>query len=240
MHLRISRYFPSRIALRPQSSRRMCIRSGPSGSPARFVPVTIDTYDEIAWPEALRGNRRKKVGRSAMRGMTFSIPTTARWTRGRTAPIRPFPSLVTRTSDPVSATRKFAPETPIPAERNFARRCLRAIPTSSGMLSVRGSPRGRPDGGGRLPGELDDELPEVGLDHRDARSLKRLVEGNLLGRHRFRLDGEGDSLVPRDPRGDLPRLRGVSRDVHDDSPLFRLLGEAAQVRVGLGLALPLD
>ena len=78
-----------------------------------------------------------------MRGMTFSIPTTARWTRGRTVPIRPFPSLVTSTTEPVSATRKFPPEMPIPAERNFARRCFRAIPTSSGMLSVRGSPRWR-------------------------------------------------------------------------------------------------
>ena len=100
----------------------MCIRSGPSGSPARLVPVTIDTYDEIAWPVALRGSSRRKVGKSAMRGRTFSIPTTARWTRGRIVPIRPFPSLVTRTTEPVSATRKFPPETPIPAERNFDRR----------------------------------------------------------------------------------------------------------------------
>jgi hypothetical protein len=45
--------------------------------------------------------------------------------------IRPLPSDSTTTSDPVSATAKFTPEIPTLADRNFARRWLRAALVSS-------------------------------------------------------------------------------------------------------------
>ena len=89
---------------------------------------------------ALRDSSRRKTGRSAIRGTTFSIPATTRWTRGSSAPARAFPSFETRTTDPVSATRKFAPDTPIPAEGKLPLRRFRAIAASSWTSSDGGSP----------------------------------------------------------------------------------------------------
>ncbi len=51
---------------------------------------------------------------------------TATCTRGTVVHSRPFPSFVTSTIEPVSATPKFAPETPRSARRNSARNRSRA------------------------------------------------------------------------------------------------------------------
>ena len=61
-----------------------------------------------------------------MDGMTFSTPMSATWIRGSEVTIRPLPSLVTRTTVPVSATAKLAPVIPMSAWRNFSRSAFRA------------------------------------------------------------------------------------------------------------------
>jgi len=81
--------------------------------------------------------------RSVNEGTTFSTPITATWTRGSEVTIRPLPSLVTRTTVPVSATAKLAPVIPRSAWRNFSRSSPRAIrvrtsgSASTGRLSSR-------------------------------------------------------------------------------------------------------
>ena len=76
---------------------------------------------------------------SRQAGITFSIPITVTSTSGRVVHIRPLPSDSNTQTLPVSATAKFAPLTPIRAERNFARRCSRAASVSAAGSSVRSS-----------------------------------------------------------------------------------------------------
>ena len=71
-----------------------------------------------------------------MEGTTFSTPITATCTRGSEVAMRPLPSLVTRTTVPVSATAKFAPVMPRSACKNFSRSSSRAI-----RVSISGSGR---------------------------------------------------------------------------------------------------
>ena len=65
-------------------------------------------------------------------GTSFSMPITVTSTSGRVVHIRPLPSDSNTHTVPVSATAKFAPETPTRASRNFgegeAARPLRARP----------------------------------------------------------------------------------------------------------------
>src|SRR5881409_10295 len=69
----------------------------------------------------------RNTARSVIDGMTFSTPITATCTRGSDVVMRPLPSLVTRTTVPVSATAKLAPVIPRSAWRNFSRNSSRAI-----------------------------------------------------------------------------------------------------------------
>ena len=73
-----------------------------------------------------------------MEGMTFSMPMTATWIRGSEVTMRPLPSLVTRTTVPVSATAKLAPVIPMSAWRNFSRSwTLAAAVSTSGSAASR-------------------------------------------------------------------------------------------------------
>ena len=58
---------------------------------------------------------------SSMEGTTLSIPMMATCMRGIDVHMRPLPSLVTRTTVPVSATTKLAPVIPISASTNLPR-----------------------------------------------------------------------------------------------------------------------
>jgi len=51
---------------------------------------------------------------------------------------------------------------------------------------------------GVLAGELEDVLAEVGLDRSHARRLERIVQTDLLGRHRLRLGGDLRAVAPAD------------------------------------------
>ena len=117
-------------------------------------------------------------------GITFSIPITVTSTSGSVVHIRPLPSDSNTQTLPVSATAKFAPLTPIRADRNFARRWSRAASASAAGSSVRSSsPSSRRKMSrisarlrwiagtrmcdGEVVVELDDQLGEVGLHRED-------------------------------------------------------------------------
>ncbi len=72
------------------------------------------------------------------------MPTTEISVSGRVTHMRPLPSDSTTTRVPVSATRKFAPEIPTFARKNFSRRCSRAASASSPGRSPSPSGAGRP------------------------------------------------------------------------------------------------
>ena len=126
---------------------------------------------------------------------------------------------------------------------------LRAVLVDRGDDDVRGS----------VPGELHDQLGEIGLERLHACATERLVEPDLVGRHRLDLDDLLDALREHEPGHDLGRLRRVARPVHDTAgardarlellevvvqmpegaALDRLAGEAQLLPVGqLGDHLP--
>ena len=80
---------------------------------------------------------RRKTPRSAKRGISFSMPTSATCTRGAVVQKRMFPSFSTNTTVPVSATRKLAPLMPMSALANFSRSAWRAIAVRRSGTSVR-------------------------------------------------------------------------------------------------------
>src|SRR5699024_4338295 len=159
-------------------------------------------------PVEERGSSCKNTSRSWKLGTTFSIPTTEIRVLGRVRHIRPLPSDSTTTMVPVSATAKFAPETATASDmsRNFSRRKRRAASASSEgsserLVQVRHRPqedladlgavavdRGHQDVAGGVPGQLDDQLGQVGLDGLDAGMGQGLVQPDLLGRHRLDLE----------------------------------------------------
>ena len=94
-------------------------------------------YGFIRSAVELRGSSARKTSRSRQDGSTFSMPTTEISVSGRVRHIRPLPSDSTTTSEPVSATAKFAPEMPTVAVRNSCRRWARAAAASWAGSSVR-------------------------------------------------------------------------------------------------------
>ena len=73
------------------------------------------------------------------------MPMTVIRTSGRVRHIRPLPSDSTTTTEPVSATAKFAPETATRARRNFSRRWSRAASASSARVVGQAVGRRPPD-----------------------------------------------------------------------------------------------
>ena len=157
----------------------------------------------MSWPVALRGRAVRIGTTSAKAGTSFSRPTIATWILGRVVTRRAFPSFVTRTSVPVSATAMLAPEIPMSASRNVGRSSLRATFTRRGMsVASRSSTSllkisatssfvrwiaGITMCEGRWPASWMIHSPRsVSLTSMPA-SVEGLVEVDLLGGHRLRL-----------------------------------------------------
>ena len=129
-----------------------------------------------------RGSSCRKTSRSSQVGTSFSIPITLMSTSGSVVHMRPLPSDSTTETVPVSATAKLTPLIPTRALKNSLRRCRRAVSASSrgivGELGRRVGQRAGEQGAdllavlvdrrdqdvrGRVVGELDDELGQIGL-----------------------------------------------------------------------------
>ena len=82
-----------------------------------------------------RGSSRRKTARSCIDGITFSMPVIPMCIRGAEVHSRPFPSFVTITSVPVSATTKLAPLMPRSASMNLSRSATRAAAAIRSMSS---------------------------------------------------------------------------------------------------------
>ena len=76
-------------------------------------------------------------------------------------------------------------------------------------------------------GELDDVLPKVGLDGLDAGRLERVVELDLLRRHRLALHGHADALVAAEAQDDLARFVPRRRPVDVAAQPLDVVGELA-------------
>jgi len=140
-----------------------------------------------------------------------------------------------RPADPHLRGEELVPQPPAgdPGERGdlLGVRLPELLLEQAGHLLARLVDGGGDDVRGRLPRELDDVFPEVGLHHFDPVGLERAVQAHLLGDHRLRFDGEGNPFLPRDPGGDLPRLRTVPRRMDHRTAFSRLGDEPGEVGV---------
>ena len=180
-------------------------------------------------------------------GTTFSMPVIATCTRGRLVTMRPLPSLVTISVEPVSATMKFAPVMPMSADRKCGRSISRASRVSSAMTAVRGrrcfcSKRSDTssrvlcttgatmcDGGSFASWRM--YFAEIGFDHFDAGSFQRIVERALLADHRFRLRGLAHAVFRGELADDAIHVRGRFGPVHDRAARGRVAFELFEIDV---------
>ncbi len=190
------------------------------------------TYEVIFWPVPERVRSGRSTARSASSATTRSIPMTAMCTGGSDEHMRPFPSFVTRTIVPVSATAKLTPVIPtgrleepaaemvagerrelggVVADRAAGQRLEQVAHLIRGLVD-----RGDDDVLGRLTGRLDDELAEVGLDDLDPGRLEVLVQADLLGRHRLPLHDH--AAMAQDDLGHVAGGIGTRRRSMDDGP----------------------
>ena len=89
----------------------------------------------------------------------------------------------------------------------------------------------REDVDGMLAGELEDVLAEIGLHRSDSRGLERLVEADLLRRHRLRLRGERRARVAADLDDAAVRVGGRVREERRASTRLDRVAEASHVPV---------
>ena len=75
----------------------------------------------------------------------------------------------------------------------------------------------RDDVGRMLPGQLDDVLAEITLEHTQAGRLEMVIQGNLLGDHGLAL-GHTGALVRADDRQDRVTGRDSIFAIMDLSP----------------------
>ena len=178
---------------------------------ASTAPDHIEVYGFIRSPVDERGSSCRNTSRSVQVGTSFSMPITVIRVRGSVRHIRPLPSDSTTDSVPVVATAKLAPEIgdlggqellpQVPARRLGQRRgsSVRSAGAGSPTEAIsrrkisRISARLRWIAGTRMCDglvvpELHDQLGQVGLPGGDPGRLQRLVEPDLLGRHRLDLD----------------------------------------------------
>ena len=185
------------------------------------------------------------------------MPITVISVSGRVRHIRPLPSDSTTITVPVSATAKLAPETATRARRNFSRRWRRAASARSAGSSVSPSGAGRPARPisrtkiSRISVRLRwiagtrkwDGRSRPSWTMSSARSVsqaampglgERLVELDLLGRHRLDLDDLVGAGGPDEADDDRVGLGRVARPVHDaarrDDVALELLEQLGQPR----------
>ncbi len=183
------------------------------------------------------------------------MPTMAMWIFGSVVTSRAFPSLVTSTRLPVSATRDVgAGDAHVGAEklgaqliaghlhqaRDVGREPLaHLLAEDLGHLLL-----GHVDGRhhhvrGPLPSELDDPLAQVGLTHRDTRLLQVPVQVDLLGGHRLRFDDDLRALFAghvQDVFADLLRIVGaVDLGARASGRDGEVLGQQVEMSCGIGL-----
>src|SRR5262249_6772230 len=84
-----------------------------------------------------------------------------------------------------------------------------------------------------LVGELDDVLAEIGLHGCHTRMLERLVEIDLLGGHRLRLDRHLHAAVTAQPEDDVAGLGTGRGPVHVPAQPLHVVGQLSQVDVEL-------
>src|SRR5207247_2236908 len=161
----------------------------------------------------------RNTARSVIDGMTFSTPITATCTRGSEVAMRPLPSLVTRTTVPVSATAKLAPVMPRSAVRNFSRNSSRAI-----LVRTSGS-AGRP---GRFSSRENSSATWPFVLWLAGAMMRQALEGRLR-------DGAGTVAQPL-PLGKVAEGLAAQRDELGGRDIERLVQES--VAEGLGGALP--
>ena len=174
-------------------------------------------------PVADRGSSCRKTSRSRNAGTTFSIPASVISTRGSVRHIRALPSDSTTQTDPVSATRKFAPLNPMGTRRNFSRRIVprrgrqvlrlaaepgQAHAALEDVADLHAVPvqRGHHDVRGPVAPELDDQIGEVGLEGRDAGGFQRDVQPRLVRGHRLDLDDLAAAVRSDDVDDDAVRF----------------------------------
>ena len=174
--------------------RRSCRSIGRSPSAAAAAS---------AWPRP-RASARSSRCRRSRRGPCGSVVASVA-----------LPSLVTSTTEPVSATKKLPPEIPMSAVRivlaqhaarleaqlldPVLRRRAMLAREQLGDLLLRLVQRRADDVRRRLVVvDLQDVFAEVGLDDRHARRFDRVVERDLLGDHRLRLDDLAHGVPLRD------------------------------------------
>src|SRR5690625_1775928 len=96
------------------------------------------------------------------------------------------------------------------------------------------------DMAGGLPAELDDILAQIGLNGLDTSFLKKIIEADLLGYHRFSL-GDHSGIQPAADRQDGPAgLLGGRTPVHLAAAFNHLCFVAFQVEVEVSKRMILD
>src|SRR5437870_12491165 len=123
MQLSASAYQGSSAILRLPLSRIITCISLPSELPANGTCwVIAETYTVIFCPDALMAWPETRLATSFQEGTIFSLPMTTMCILGELETNLPFPSFVSITTVPVSATPMFPPVTPISADRKLGLR----------------------------------------------------------------------------------------------------------------------
>ena len=104
-----------------------------------------------AGPVAAAGGELQEGRQVLEAGHSFSMPTSATWTRGSDVERRMLPSFSMRARVPVSAARKFAPEMPRSAARKSSRRAARAAAARASGIASGAVPSSRGRGAGSRP-----------------------------------------------------------------------------------------
>ena len=196
------------------------------------------------------------VQASSSVGTTLSMLATTMWVSGRPWVSSALPSLVTRTTEPVSATRKLAPVMPTSAAKKRApqlapglaeqrfrlvhRRPAVVLGEQGRDLVLGHVDRRRQDVARGLAGELDDVLAEIGLDPADRGGLERLVEADLLGDHGLALGHRAGAGGLAQADHDRPRLGGIAGPVDLAAGLDHPCLERLQIEIEMGKGVVLD
>ena len=113
-------------------------------------------------------------------------------------------------------------------------------PEGLGDLLLHQMDRRRDDVARRLVAQLNDVFAEIGLDRGDAVGLQVIIEGDLLGDHRFALgDDPGiDRAADLEHRG--ARLRGIACPMHPAARRGHVLLVKLEIEIEVAQRVVLD